>query len=165
MGAEFDWARKKVSLLTFSCVPNLINRNLNIRIKSVRLVIVKHSFNDAKSNKTKRRKLHKCVCWCILKAGQMFQMILFLFSFILFFFFVDDQMCSLFPVCTHRIHFFMSPQRLSFFFPFRRSCVNWSRGRQNWFLNHILWRFILQVFLHFHLALGYISRVSFHLFL
>lgn len=89
----------------------------------------------------KRRKLHKCVWWCILKAGQMFQMIRFLLSFIPFFFFCRRTNVLTISCVYPSNSLFYEPSMALGFFSFRRCCVNWSRGRLNWFLNHILWKF------------------------
>lgn len=51
---------------------------------------------------------------------------------------LDDSMCWLFPVLTHRLHFsYDEPSMLLLLSSyFRCCCVNWSGGRLNWFLNH-----------------------------
>lgn len=139
-------------MFNLRCIPNLINLGGVLRLyeKSVRLVLWNIPSTMQKATKWSVASYINVCDDAFWKQGRCFKWFFFFFLSFCSSSFVDDdeQMCWLFPVCTHRIHFFMSPQRLSVF-PFRRCCVNWSRGRQNWFLNHILWKLTFRFFFAF----------------
>lgn len=84
---------------------------------------------------------------------------------------LDDSMCWLFPVLTHRIHFsYDGPSMLLLSSYFQCCCVNWSRGRLNWFLNHQFYgnseceftsRSRSRFFWRFHLTQSHLARFGF----
>ena len=160
---KMKW-EEEIKFFTFGRVPNLINLNdvtldfvdcrtfcslrmyKNLPACYFRSILLMQKKTQQKEE-TKVCKLHKCVWWCILKAGQMFQKIFF-FSFFCFSSSPSslNKMCSLFPVRTHRVQFFMR-SRLFFFlvlgcphiFFFGDVVIIGFGGLLNWFFESHFW--------------------------